>query len=79
MGTILIDVPGDVNFKIKVKDEKFTAKILRLLEQLRKTESSGITDEPDNDIVGIWKDRFDDKLTSGTIQRDIRKKTWKRS
>ncbi len=78
MGTILIDIPGDVNFKLKLNDEKFTDKILRFLEQLGKAELAGTTEKPDDDIVGIWKDRFGGNLTSESIRRDLREKTWKR-
>jgi len=77
MGMIKIDVPGDVNLKFKVESLEVINKII----QIMKNTGSGIkkiSKGSEDDIVGIWKDRFDEKISSEKIQKELREQEWKR-
>jgi hypothetical protein len=75
MGTINIDVPGDLNLKFKVESMEVINQIIRIMKDTglrRKSKNTG------DDIIGIWKDRFDEKISSDMLQKELREKTWKR-
>jgi len=74
MGVIIINVPLEIKKEFVVKETTLAKKILEMLE------SNVTKDRPQQEdlyeIVGIWKDRFED--TSENIQRNWRKFLWKR-
>ncbi len=75
MGTINIDVPGDMNLKFKVESMEVINQIIRIMKD---TGLKRRTKNTDDDIVGIWKDRFAENVSSEMIQKEHREKTWKR-
>lgn len=77
MGTINISVPGDINLRFKIENMDVIKTIIQLVKSAgvaRKKKMGNV----DNDIVGIWKDRFDENIPSAVIQKELREKTWKR-
>jgi hypothetical protein len=75
MGTINIDVPGELNLKFKIENMDVINKIIRIVKNTgikKKMKKTNV------DIVGIWKDRFDENIPSEMIQKELREKTWKR-
>ena len=77
MGTINIDVPGDVNLKFKVESMEIINQIIRMMKGTSSDLKKKINNT-DDDIVGIWKDRFDKNVSSEMLQKELREKTWKR-
>lgn len=77
MGTINIDVPGDVNLKFKVESMEIISQIIRMMKDTGSDLKRKIK-TTDDDIVGIWKDRFDKNVSSETLQKELREKAWKR-
>jgi len=74
MGVIIINVPLKIKKEFVIKEPILAQKILEMIE-------SNIPDDKKQqeelyEIVGIWKDRFED--TSENIQRNWRKFLWKR-
>ena len=71
MGKIIINVPFDIDETFEIADEK---KVRQLLEILSGNSRKRIVEE----VVGIWKDRFDKKLSSGEVAQKLRKDSWRR-
>jgi len=74
VGVIIINVPLEIKKEFVIKEPHLAKKILEMLES-NITEAK-IDQEELYEIVGIWKDRFED--TSENIQREWRKSLWKR-
>ena len=77
MGTINIIVPGDINLRFKVENMDIIKTIIKLVKSAGAAKKKKMKNN-DNDIVGIWRDRFDENIPSAVIQKELRKKTWKR-
>ncbi len=76
MGTININVPGDINLKFRIENIDLINSIIQLVKSAgaaRKKKMRNV----DDDIVGIWRDRFDENIPAEVIQKDFREKTWK--
>jgi hypothetical protein len=76
MGTINIYVPGEMDLEFKVESMDVINRILGIIKGTEQKKADGNAGE--DDIVGIWKDRFDENRSSEMIQREWREKTWKR-
>ena len=77
MGIININVPGDINLKFRIENMDVIKTIIQLIKNAsaeRKKKMRNI----DDDIVGIWRDRFDEKISAEMIQKNLRETTWKR-
>ena len=74
MGVIIINVPLEIKKEFVIKEPLLAKKILEMLES--NIIEAKIDQEELYEIVGIWKDRFED--TSENIQREWRKSLWKR-
>jgi hypothetical protein len=77
MGSINITVPGDINLEYKIENNEVVEKIIQLIKgtgEKKKTSKY----QGDDDIVGIWKNRFPENMSSEMIQKDMRITTWKR-
>jgi hypothetical protein len=77
MGSINITVPGDINLEYKIENNEVVEKIIQIIKgtgEKKKTEKY----QGDDDIVGIWKNRFPGDMSSEMIQKDLRITTWKR-
>ncbi|MCK4765456.1 MAG: hypothetical protein KAW12_24855 [Candidatus Aminicenantes bacterium] len=66
MGTININVPGDIKLEYKIENVEIIEKVLRVLKDAVKKNK---IERKQDGIVGIWKDRYDENITSGMIQR----------
>ncbi len=71
MGKIIINVPFDIDKTFEIADER---KVRQLLELLSENSRKKIVEE----VVGIWEDRFDRRLSSGEVARKLRKESWRR-
>ena len=71
MGKININVPFDIDKTFEIADER---KVRQLLELLSENSRKKIVEE----VVGIWEDRFDRRLSSGEVARKLRKESWRR-
>ena len=71
---IIINVPLEIKKEFVIKEPLLAKKILEMLES--NIIEAKIDQEELYEIVGIWKDRFED--TSENIQREWRKSLWKR-
>jgi len=74
VGVIIINVPLEIKKEFVIKEPLLAKKILEMLES--NIIEAKIDQEELYEIVGIWKDRFED--TSENIQREWRKSLWKR-
>ena len=77
MGSINITVPGDINLEYKIENNEVIEKIIQLIKGTggkKKTKKY----QEDDDIVGIWENRFPGNMSSEMIQKDLRITTWKR-
>jgi hypothetical protein len=77
MGTISITVPGDMKLECRIENNEIVDQIMRIIKNPGKKKKP-TTRHGYNEIVGIWKDRFDKNISSEMIQRNQREKTWKR-
>jgi hypothetical protein len=77
MGSINITVPGDLKLEYKLENTEVIEKIIRIIKDTGKKKKTKKT-HGDNDIVGMWKDRFPENMSSETIQKELRTATWKR-
>jgi hypothetical protein len=77
MGSINITVPGDINLEYKIENNEVVEKIIQLIKGTGEKKKSGKC-QGDDDIVGIWKNRFPGNMSSEMIQKDMRITTWKR-
>jgi hypothetical protein len=75
MGLISIAVPGDVQLDCQIDNIETVEKILKIVKKSGKKKKAK---KEDTNIVGIWKDRFDDNESSGSIQKQWREKNWER-
>jgi hypothetical protein len=75
MGSINITVPGDIKLEYKLENTEVIEKIIRLIKDTGKKKKKT---HVDNDIVGIWKDRFPGNISSEMVQKELRIATWKR-
>ncbi len=76
MGVIIINVPLKIKKEFVINKPILAQKILKILENEGITKNKIQQEEELYEIVGIWKDRFED--TSKNIQREWRKFLWKR-
>jgi len=74
MGVIIINIPLEIKKEFVIKEAALAKKILEMLES--SVTEDKVQQEDLYEIVGIWKDRFED--TSENIQRNWRKFLWKR-
>jgi hypothetical protein len=77
MGSINITVPGDINLEYKIENNEVVEKIIQLIKGTGEKKKTGKYQE-DDDIVGIWENRFPGNMSSEMIQKDLRITTWKR-
>jgi hypothetical protein len=77
MGSINITVPGNINLEYKIENNEVVEKIIQIIKGTGEKEKTGKFHE-DDDIVGIWKNRFPENMSSEMIQKDLRITTWKR-
>jgi hypothetical protein len=73
MGVLTIKGPQEINAEYEVKDLLL---IKNMIDSLRSSTKE--KEHIDNDIVGIWKDRFNQNVNSSDIQSELREKVWKR-
>ena len=71
MGVIIINVPLKIKKEFVINKPILAQKILKILENEGITKNKIQQEEELYEIVGIWKDRFED--TSKNIQREWRK------
>jgi hypothetical protein len=77
MGSINIYVPGDIKLEYNIENTEIIKKIIRLIKtasakkQRKKLQGN-------DEIVGIWEDRFPENLSSEVIQKNLRSETWER-
>jgi hypothetical protein len=57
MGSINITVPGDINLEYKIENNEVVEKIIQLIKGTGEKKKTGKY-QGDDDIVGIWKNRF---------------------
>ncbi|NIM15832.1 MAG: hypothetical protein GTO45_27900 [Candidatus Aminicenantes bacterium] len=77
MGSINITVPGDLKLEYKLENTEIIEKIIRIIKDTGKKKKIR-KKHGDNDIVGMWKDRFPENMSSEMIQKELRIATWKR-
>lgn len=77
MGSININVPGDIELEYKIENTEAIEKILRIIKGVSKKEKVK-KPQGNDEIVGIWKDRFPEELSSEIIQKNLRMETWRR-
>ena len=77
MGSINITVPGNMKLEYKLENSEVIDRIIQLIKSATTKRRTKIKQEDDN-IVGIWKDRFPENMSSEMIQKELRTTTWKR-
>jgi hypothetical protein len=73
MGKLIINGPQNINMEYEVVNLEV---IKNLIELFKNTE---ITEKSDDEIVGLWKDRFPSNINSTDIHDTWRNKLWERS
>ncbi len=74
MGAILIKVPQNVVEAFELSDEETAASLLNLIEKIAVKKNG---DQADDEIIGIWKDRFGDE-SAAEVGRRWRSEMWTR-
>ncbi len=74
MGQLIIEVPQDINLRLKIKSLKIANEILRLAQKPKQPETlklalPDLDDVNADDALGIWSDREESALE---IARKIR-------
>lgn len=77
MGTINITVPGNINLRSRIENIDVINSIIQLVKSAGAARKKKMRNA-DSDIVGIWRDRFDENIPAEVIQKEFRVKTWKR-
>ncbi|HXG86424.1 MAG TPA: hypothetical protein VNI84_20565 [Pyrinomonadaceae bacterium] len=75
MGAILIKVPQNIVEAFELSDEETAGSLLNLIAKLAVKKTSEKPD--DEEILGIWKDRFGDE-SAADIGRRWRSEMWTR-
>lgn len=75
MGAILIKVPQNIVEAFELSDEETAGSLLNLIAKLAVKKTSEKPD--DEEILGIWKDRFGDE-SAVDIGRRWRREMWTR-
>ncbi len=75
MGAILIKVPQNVVEAFELSDEETAASLLNLIEKIAVKKNGG---QADDEIIGIWKDRFGDE-SAAEVGRRWRREMWTRN
>lgn len=72
MGAILIKVPQNVVEVFELSDEETAVSLLNLIEKIAVKKNGG---KVDDEILGIWKDRFGDE-SAAEVGRRWRMEMW---
>ncbi len=75
MGAILIKVPQNIVEAFELSDEETAGSLLNLIAKIAVKKTSEKAD--DDEILGIWKDRFGDE-SAEDIGRRWRREMWTR-
>jgi hypothetical protein len=78
MGSINITVPGDLKLEYKLENTEVIEKIIRIIKDTGKKKKTKKKHGDNDIIVGMWKDRFPENMSSEMIQKELRIATWKR-
>lgn len=79
MGSINITVPGNTKLEYKLENSEVIEKIIQIIKKSGEKKNKKFKEHDlQDEVVGIWQDRFPESLSSEVIQRDWRTKTWKR-
>lgn len=76
MGAIFIKVPQNIVEAFELADEETAGSLLNLINKLAVKKSPEKTDD-DDEILGIWKDRFGDE-SAADIGKRWRSEMWTR-
>lgn len=74
MGAILIKVPQNIVEAFELSDEETAGSLLNLIAKIAVKKSS---EKADDEILGIWKDRFGDE-SAEEVGRRWRREMWTR-
>ena len=75
MGKIIISIPEDIEIEYAIKSKTTLNKVKEILKKEKKVLKTKMNN---NEVVGIWENRFDKNISSANIQRKFREKVWKR-
>ena len=75
MGKIIISIPEDIEIEYAIKSKTTLNKVKEILKKEKKVLKTKMNN---NEVVGIWGNRFNKNLSSADIQRKFREKIWKR-
>ena len=75
MGEIVIKVPQSIHRRVEVADEALAAKLIELIQDVAASESGNNSED---EVTGIWRDRFKDE-TPAEVGRRLRREMWQRS
>jgi len=77
MGSINITVPGDIKMEYKIENTEVIEKIIQIIKGTHEMEKTK-KQQGDEGVIGIWKDRFPEDMSSEMVQKNLRMTTWKR-
>ncbi len=75
MGKIVISIPEDIEIEYAIKSKTTLNKVKEILKKEKKVLK---TKKNNDEVIGIWENRFDKNISSKDIQRKFREKVWKR-
>jgi len=75
MGKIIISIPEDIEIEYAIKNKTTLNKVKEILKREKKVLKTKMNND---EVIGIWENRFDKNISSANIQRKFREKIWKR-
>jgi len=75
MRKIIISIPEDIEIEYAIKSKTTLNKVKELLKKEKKVLKNKMNND---EVIGIWENRFDKNISSANIQHKFREKIWKR-
>jgi hypothetical protein len=75
MGKIIINTLEDIEIEYAIKSKTTLNKVKEILKKEKKVLKTKMNN---NEVIGLWENRFDKNISSANIQRKFREKIWKR-
>ena len=75
MGKIIISIPEDIEIEYSIKSKITLNKVKEILKKEKKVLKTKMNND---EVIGIWENRFDKNISSANIQRKFREKIWKK-
>ena len=78
MGKIILKIPKKVKLEYQINDVNEAENLIKRFEKLNKSKKKKRSLKDNEQIIGIWKNRFPINKSSVQIAKELRKKAWTR-